>query len=135
MAADYAFRAQLDVPYREALEKLETALRAEGFGILTSVDMKATLKEKLGAEFREYSILGACNPPLVQRALAQDLDAGLVLPCTVVVYEDEGGSSVTIADPMSVVELLGNPDLRPIAKEAQVKLKRALAELADQSRK
>lgn len=135
MAADYAFRAQLDVPYREALEKLETALRAEGFGILTSVDMKATLKEKLGAEFREYSILGACNPPLAQRALAQDLDAGLVLPCTVVVYEDEGGSSVTIANPMSVVELLGNPDLRPIAKEAQVKLKRALAELADQSRK
>jgi len=135
MATDYAFRARLDVPYEEALERIETALEAEGFGILTSVDMKSTLKEKLGAEFRKYRILGVCNPPLAQRALAEDLDAGLVLPCTAVVYEQEGGSSVTIADPMSVVELLGNPDLRPIAEEAHGKLRRALAGLADQSRR
>jgi uncharacterized protein (DUF302 family) len=131
MDADYAFRARLDVPYEKALEKVEAALSAQGFGILTVVDMKSTLKEKLNAEFRKYSILGVCNPPLAQRALADDLDAGLVLPCTVVVHEDEGGSVVTIANPLSVVGLLGNPDLRPIAQEAQTKLRRALTTLQD----
>ena len=122
----YAFRAKLDTPYEETVEKVVGALKVEGFGILTSVDMKATLKEKLGAEFRKYSILGACNPPLAQKALSQDLDAGLVLPCTIVVYEEAGGSSISIADPMAVVELLNNPGLRPIAEEAQIKLKHVL---------
>jgi uncharacterized protein (DUF302 family) len=120
----YAFRAKLDVPYQEALEKVADALKSEGFGILTSVDMKATLKEKLGADFRKYSILGACNPPLAQKALSQDLEAGLVLPCTIVVYEEAGGSSISIADPMAVVDLLNNPVLRSIAEEAQTRLKR-----------
>lgn len=127
----YAFRAKLDVPYEKALDKVADALKTESFGILTSVDIKATLKEKLGAEFRKYSILGACNPPLAQKALSQDLEAGLVLPCTVVVYEESGGSSISIADPMTVVNLLGNPVLRPIAEEAQAKLKRVLEALTD----
>lgn len=127
---DYAFRARLEVPYEEALKVLEAALKTEGFGILTSVDMRATLKEKLNAEFRKYSILGVCNPPLAQRALASDLEAGLMLPCTIVVYEEDGSSTVSIADPMAVVELLRNPTLRPIAEEAQVKLKRVLEALS-----
>ena len=134
MARDYAFRAALDVPYKEALKKIEAALKTEGFGILTSVDMQATLKEKLGAQFRKYGILGACNPPLAQKALAQDLEVGLVLPCTIVVYEDDGGSFVSIADPMAVVELLGNAALRPIAQEAQAKLKRVLKALPERGR-
>lgn len=133
MASQYAFRMKLDVPYEDALERVESALKAEGFGILTSVDMQKTLKEKLGAQFRKYSILGACNPPLAQKALSQDLDAGLVLPCTVVVHEDGSGASISIADPMSVVELLGNPALRTIAEEAQSRLKRVMAALSDQS--
>jgi len=131
MPTDYAFRARLDASYEEALHLTEAALKTEGFGILTSVDMQATLKAKLGAQFRKYSILGACNPPLAQRALTQDMEAGLVLPCTIVVYEDDHGSSVSIADPMAVVELLGNPALRPIAQEAQAKLKRVLEMLPD----
>jgi len=126
---EYAFRANLEMPYEKAVEDVARALKTEGFGILTSVDMQATLKEKLGAEFRKYSILGACNPPLAQKALAQDLDAGLVLPCTIVVYEEDGGTSISIADPTAVVELLGNPILRPIAEEAQAKLKRVLVAL------
>jgi len=126
---EYAFRANLEMPYEKAVEDVARALKTEGFGILTSVDMQATLKEKLGAEFRKYSILGACNPPLAQKALAQDLDAGLALPCTIVVYEEDGGTSISIADPTAVVELLGNPILRPIAEEAQAKLKRVLVAL------
>lgn len=130
MEKDYAFRAKLGVPYEEALSKIEAALKTEGFGILTSVDMQATLKEKLGAQFRKYSILGACNPPLAQEALAQDLEAGLVLPCTIVVYEDDGGTQVTIASPQAVVDLLGNPKLRSIAEEAQAKLERVFMTLS-----
>lgn len=126
---DYAFRAQLDVSYEEALAKVGDALKSEGFGILTTVDMKATLREKLGVDFRKYSILGVCNPPLAQRALEQDLEAGLMLPCTVVIYEQGSGSVVLIADPITVVDLLGNPVMRPIVVEAQEKLKRALASI------
>jgi len=124
MPTDYAFRARLGVSYEEALPLIEAALKVEGFGILTSVDMQATLKAKLGAQFRKYCILGVCNPPLAQKALTQDLEAGLMLPCTIVVYEDDGGSAVSIADPIAVVELLGNPALRPIAEQAQTKLRR-----------
>lgn len=123
---EYAFRSKLELSYEEALEKIGDALKTEGFGILTSVDMQATLREKLGAEFRKYSILGVCNPSLAQRALNQDLEAGLVLPCTIVIYEEDGGASISIADPMAAVDLLGNPLLRPIAEEAHAKLKRVL---------
>jgi len=121
---DYAFRAQLELSYEEALEKIDVALKTEGFGILTSLDMQATLREKLGLEFRKYNILGVCKPSLAQRALSQDLEAGLVLPCTVVIYEEDGRASISIADPMAVIDLLGNPVLRPIAEEAQGRLKR-----------
>lgn len=123
---EYAFRSKLELSYEEALEKIGDELKTEGFGILTSVDMQATLREKLGAEFRKYSILGVCNPSLAQRALNQDLEAGLVLPCTIVIYEEDGGASISIADPMAAVDLLGNPLLRPIAEEAHAKLKRVL---------
>ncbi len=129
--ADYAFRAKLDVPYEEVLTSIRDALKTEGFGVLSSIDMQATLREKLGAKFRKYSILGVCNPPLAQRALNEDLEAGLVLPCTVVIYEEGAGSEITIADPMVVVDLLGNPALRLIAEEAQTKLKRVLEIVKD----
>jgi len=131
---DYAFRTRLEAPYEEALKLLEAALKTEGFGILTSVDMRATLKEKLDVEFRKYSILGICNPPLAQRALASDLEAGLVLPCTIVVYEEDGTARVSIADPMAVVDLLRNPALRPIAEEAQARLRRVFEALVGSER-
>jgi uncharacterized protein (DUF302 family) len=131
---DYAFCAGLDVPYEEALREIEVALKSEGFGVLTSVDMQATLKEKLGAQFRKYSILGVCNPPLAQRALSQNLDAGLVLPCTIVVYEDGDGARISVADPMVVIDLLHSPGLRPIAEEAQARLKRVFDRIVSTER-
>jgi uncharacterized protein (DUF302 family) len=126
---EYAFRAKLGVSYEETLERVQAALKEEGFGVLTNIDMKATLREKLNANFRKYAILGVCNPPLAQRALAEELDAGLVLPCSVVIYESNGGSIVSIVNPAVAVELLENPELRPIAEEAQLKLERVMATL------
>lgn len=130
---DYAFRARLDVSYEQALEAVADALKAEGFGILTSVDMKATLKTKLDADFRKYSILGVCNPPLALNALTKDMEAGLMLPCTMVVYEDDGGTSVAVAAPEVVAELLGNPKLSSVAEEAQAKLERVIGALTGRS--
>jgi uncharacterized protein (DUF302 family) len=103
---------------------VKEALKAEGFGVLTEVDVKATFAEKLGVAFRAYAILGACNPPLSHGALSQELDAGLVLPCNVVVYEDREGTEVVIADPQVIVRTLGKPDLEGVAKEARSKLAR-----------
>lgn len=124
MTGEYAFRARIDAPYSSALARVKEALKAEGFGVLTEVDMKSTFAEKLGAEFRAYAILGACNPPLSHRALSQELDAGLVLPCNVVVYEDGDGTEVVIADPQTTVQTLGKSDLGGIAQEAREKLER-----------
>lgn len=123
---DYALRTTLDMPFETAIEQVTAALKSEGFGILTSVDMQATLREKLGVEFRRYRILGACNPPLAQQALNQDVEAGLVLPCTVIVYDEAGGAEVAIADPMAVVQLLANPAVLPMAREAHDKLDRVI---------
>jgi uncharacterized protein (DUF302 family) len=124
MAEPYAFRARIDAPYVRALARVKEALKAEGFGVLTEVDVKATFAEKLGVAFRAYAILGACNPPLSHGALSQELDAGLVLPCNVVVYEDREGTEVVIADPQVIVRTLGKPDLEGVAKEARSKLAR-----------
>ena len=129
MDADYAFRARIPAPYEETLERVKEALKAEGFGILTEVDVRATFAAKLGVEFRPYAILGACNPPLSHRALSRELDAGLVLPCNVVVFEDGDGTEVVIADPGIVVGTLGAPDLIEIAQDAREKLERVAAAL------
>lgn len=131
MAIDYAFRARIDAPYAEALAYVKEALKIEEFGVLTEVDVKTTFARKLGVEFRNYAILGACNPPLSYRALSQELDAGLVLPCNVVVYEDGDGTQVVIANPDIIAETLGKPDLRSIAQEAREKLERVAATLRE----
>ena len=129
MTDEYAFRARIDAPYAEVLARVKGALKAEGFGVLTEVDMKSTFAEKLGVEFRAYAILGACNPPLSHRALSQDLDVGLVLPCNVVVYEDGEGTEVLIADPEVIVQTLGKPRLVGMAWDAREKLQRVAAAL------
>jgi uncharacterized protein (DUF302 family) len=121
-AAEYAFSVRLDAPYAEAVSQTVAALKDEGFGVLTKIDVKATLQQKLGAEFRKYVILGACNPPLAYRALQADLDVGLLLPCNVVVYEQDVGSVVAIIDPISMLGVLDQPALEPIASEARAKL-------------
>ena len=122
------FEIKLDQPYEQALETLAVALKQEGFGILTRIDVRATMKEKLGVDFRPYAILGACNPPLAHRALNQKAEAGLLLPCTVTVEaSDNGGSLIRIADPavmMTIGELGNDSVLQDVAGEARSKLER-----------
>lgn len=129
---DYGMRVHLDAPYDEAIERVTEALKAEGFGVLTEIDVKATLKKKLDADFRRYIILGACNPPLAHRALTTELEIGLLLPCNVIVYEDEAGSGsvVSIIDPIIMFSAGLNPALAPVADEATARLRRVKATLA-----
>lgn len=122
-------RVELKTDYETAIARATTALRAEGFGVLTTIDVQATLKQKLNAEFRRYVILGACNPPLAQRALNTDLDVGLLLPCNVIVYEENGGAVVSIVDPLSMLGVIANPALELVAHEAREKLKRVVSTL------
>jgi uncharacterized protein (DUF302 family) len=127
----YAHRIELEVPYEEAIERTTAALKEQGFGVLTAIDVKETLKKKLDADFRKYVILGACNPPLARRALEAELEVGLLLPCNVIVYEMKPGRSVVSAmAPLSALGIVGSNDLlRSVAREADQKLKRALADL------
>jgi uncharacterized protein (DUF302 family) len=118
----YAFRVELDVDHAEALRLTKEALRTEGFGVLTEIDVQATLKEKLCADFRGYTILGACNPPLAHRALGADPEVGLLLPCNVIVYEAGGESVVSILDPAAMMSVSDNPELAVVAAEARAKL-------------
>ena len=128
MSSDIGFEVQLKRPYDEALELTKEALKQEGFGVLTSIDVKATLKEKLDEEFRPYTILGACNPPLAHRALSQDAVAGLLLPCNVTVEADGSSASIIrIANPemiLSVGSLEEDPELSAVAQEARQRLER-----------
>lgn len=129
------FEIHLDQPYEEALEKVTAALKSQGFGILTRVDVKATLKEKLGEEFRNYIILGACNPALSHRALSTDPVVGLILPCNVTVEDDPlGGSLVRIGNPEAIMSLgtwQENEILRDVAREARSRLELAAEALLD----
>ena len=133
MTLEIGFEVKLDLPYDAAVERVVTALKAEGFGVLTRIDVRATMKEKLGEEFRPYVILGACNPPLAHRALSQDAVVGLVLPCNVTVEQDPDGSSITrLANPelmMTVGSLQDNQALTEVAQEAKAKLERVAAAL------
>jgi len=128
MTQEIGFEVHLDLPYEAALEKVIAALKAEGFGVLTRIDVQATLKEKLGEDFRPYVILGACNPPLAHRALQTDPVVGLMLPCNVTVEADpHGGSLARIANPemmMTVGSLEGNSSLLEVAGLAREKLER-----------
>ncbi|MCP4537937.1 MAG: DUF302 domain-containing protein [Chloroflexi bacterium] len=128
MTESIAFQVHLDQSYEEALESVATALKTEGFGVLTRIDVRATFQEKLGEDFRPYTILGACNPPLAHRAIAHDAQAGLILPCNLTVEADsEGSSIVRIADPAVILQVgsMGeDPVLREIADEARVRLER-----------
>jgi uncharacterized protein (DUF302 family) len=123
----FAFEILLDDGYDEAVDKVTAALKGEGFGVITRIDVKATIKEKLDEDFRPYVILGACNPPLAHRALMNEPTVGVMLPCNVTVEQHKAGSRVLIANPvsmMSVANLGENPALRAVADEAAARLKR-----------
>ena len=124
----YGLTAPVALPYDEATQAVRDALAAEGFGVLTEIDVRATLKKKLDVEFRPYVILGACNPPLAHRALAAETAIGLLLPCNVVVYAgDEPGSSVVaVLDPEVQLGVTGRDDLAPLAADVKARLVRVL---------
>lgn len=126
---DDTLRARLDLPYAQAVEQVTAVLKEQGFGILTEIDIQATLKQKLGTDFRKYSILGACNPSLAHQALTSELEIGLLLPCNVIVYEDDGASVVAIIDPITMLELADNPSLERVANEARVRLQHVIEAL------
>lgn len=120
----------LKVSYDEALAALPDALASEGFGILTEVDVQATLKKKIDVDFRRYKILGACNPPLAHRALTADLAAGLMMPCNVTLYEgDDGRAVVSAIDPLETFAAKGGPELMEVARAVREKLGRVLEKL------
>jgi len=120
----------VDVPFEEAVAKVRGALKDEGFGVLTEIDVTATMREKLGADIEDYVILGACNPPLAYSALGVDRSIGLLLPCNVVVRAGAGRTVVGALDPQDMVQLTGLSELLPIADEAASRLDRVLAALA-----
>jgi uncharacterized protein (DUF302 family) len=127
----YGFEQRLEhATVDEALERVTDALKREGFGILTQIDVKDTLKKKLDVDFRRYLILGACNPSLAHKALNADAQIGLLLPCNVVVQEADGGAIVSIADPRAMFTVVDTPGLAPIVDEVDQRLRRVMASLA-----
>jgi uncharacterized protein (DUF302 family) len=126
----YGFGTMLDLPFDQAVERVKEALKVEGFGVLTEIDVQRTLREKLGQEMERYLILGACNPQLAHQALDREREIGLLLPCNVVVRGVEGGTWVGIADPQALLSVTGNPALDELAAEAKARLQRALNSLA-----
>jgi len=129
----YGLRVVVPLPYEQALTRTTEALKAEGFGVLTTIDVQQTLKQKLDQDFRKYAILGACNPPLAHRALRAELEIGLLLPCNVIVYETTPGrSTVAAMAPIAALGIVGdNGELQEVAREADRRLRRALASLEE----
>jgi uncharacterized protein (DUF302 family) len=125
-----AIKRELELSYDDVLDKLPEELKKEGFGVLTEIDVKETLKKKLDVDFRRYKILGACNPPIAHRALNTDLDVGVLLPCNVLVYEGDGGKTVVSAvDPEAAMSPFGEEELAELAKDVRTRLSRALEAL------
>jgi uncharacterized protein (DUF302 family) len=126
----YGMRVDVPIGYEEAVARATEALKAEGFGVLTSIDVKQTIQQKLGKDFRKYVILGACNPPLAYQALSAETEIGLLLPCNLIVYETAPGQSVIAAvAPLVTMGRVGNEALAPMGVEVDAKLRRVMASL------
>lgn len=128
----YAFTGIMNTSYEDAISKVTDALKEEGFGVLTEIDVKETLKKKLDVDFRKYVILGACHPSYAYRTLQTDLDVGLLLPCNVIVYErDDRKTYVSAINPVSALQVIKNRELRKIAEDVSEKLKRVVDKVAE----
>ena len=126
----YGTSVTLDIPFTEAVDRVRAALPEQGFGVLTEIDVTATLRARLGEQMEDYIILGACNPPAAHQALGIDRSIGLLLPCNVVVRATAAGTVVEALDPQVMVTLTGRPELKPVADEVAGRLAGALAALA-----
>jgi uncharacterized protein (DUF302 family) len=125
----YGFSKTVDLPYDLAIEKVTEELKKEGFGVLTTIDVRDTMKKKLDVDFKKYIILGACNPPFAYKALQTEEEIGLLLPCNVIVYEKNGKTVISMFDPMVMIAVLDDTKMRPIAEEVKKKLERVIAAL------
>jgi len=124
---EYAFSTVLETSFENAVDRIKDALKEEGFGVLTEIDVKTTFKKKLNKDFRKYVILGACNPPFAFRTLETDLDVGLLLPCNVIVYEtDEKKAYIAAINPVSALKVINTENLKQIAKEVSGKLEKVI---------
>jgi uncharacterized protein (DUF302 family) len=132
MKLELGIKTKLSLPYEKVVEQTKDALKAEGFGVLTQIDVRSVMKEKLGADFRRYVILGACNPPLAHRSLSANLDVGLLLPCNVIVYEEGDATVVTAVNPAAMLGTLQeDPALQEVATEVRMRFQRVIASLQE----
>jgi uncharacterized protein (DUF302 family) len=129
-SSHYGIRVRTDLPYDDAVKSITAALAEQGFGVLTEIDVRATLKKKLDVDFRRYVILGACRPQLAHQALTAEIDIGLLLPCNVIVYEADDGVVVAAIDPHAMMDFVKNPVLDKVADEAERRLRAAVETLA-----
>lgn len=129
----YGLSTQVSWPQDEAIERVTAALKEEGFGVLTTIDVQATLKEKLGIDSDPYVILGSCNPQLAHQALEAEREIGLLLPCNVIVHQADGNTIVAAMDPQAALSLTGNAEIEPVAREAKERLERVLNRLTDRT--
>lgn len=123
----YGFSKETTYSFEQAVDKVTEELKKEGFGVLTSIDVKDTLKKKINVDFKKYTILGACNPPLAHQALQVEEELGLLLPCNIVVYEKDEKSVISVFDPNVMAHLIDNPEMKPVAEEVKKKLQKVLA--------
>jgi uncharacterized protein (DUF302 family) len=124
---NYGFSKIVALSFNEAIEKVTDELKKEGFGVLTAIDLKETLKKKIGVDVPRYTILGACNPHFAHKALQTEVEVGLLLPCNVIVYESDGSTHVSVFDPLVMEKIIENPAMKPIAEDVQQKLRRVIA--------
>ncbi|MEJ2492818.1 MAG: DUF302 domain-containing protein [Ignavibacteriaceae bacterium] len=122
----YGFSKTIDLSFENTIEKVTEELKKEGFGVLTTIDVKETLKKKIDVDFKKYTILGACNPPLAHKALQAEEEIGLLLPCNVIVYEKDNKTAVSVFNPGLMSQVVDNKNLKPVADEVKEKLKRVL---------
>lgn len=123
---NYGISKPVSLSFEATVEKVTDELKKEGFGVLTTIDVKETLKKKLGVDFEKYVILGACNPPFAHRALLAEEQIGLLLPCNVIVYEKEGKTIVSAFNPLVMTKILQNEEMRPISEEVRERLERVI---------
>lgn len=122
----FGFSKITDYNFEQAIEKITEELKKEGFGILSSIDFKDTFNKKLSVDYKKYTVLGACNPPLAHKALQADEEVGLFLPCNIAVYEKDGKTNISVFDPLFITTVIDNPQIKSVAEEVKKKLERIL---------